>query len=194
MIKLRDYHYVSDTKKIRILLSIIVYLLLIISTELAIVIMVNLNHNKPQTIDIIEPETISIIEETEPELPYTEEDLIWLSAVMYCEAGSNWITDEEQMMFGQVVINRVNSSEFPNTVKEVVNQPGQYHPEKFVNQTPDQRTIHNAKLLLEGYGPDMPPSVVFQDNRILGTVWKKVEIEKLGTTYFCHSPNLDIYY
>ena len=191
--KISDYYYVSDTKKIRILLSVIVYLLLIIVIELGIIIIFNI---KPadSTLEIVEEVTIPIIEESEPEILYTEEDLMWLSAVMYCEAGSNWITDEEQLLFGQVVINRVNSPEFPNTIKEVVNQPNQYHPEKFVDQTPDQRTIHNARLLLEGNGPKMPPSVVFQDNRALGTVWKKIEIENLGITYFCHSPNLDIYY
>jgi len=191
--KLHDYHYVSDTKKIRILLSAIVYLLFAIVIELAILIILNIEP-KDNIIDIVEEVPITITENTEPILSYTEEDLKWLSAVMYCEAGSEWITDDEQLLFGQVVINRVNSPEFPNTVKEVVTQPNQYHPEKFVNQTPDQRTIHNAKLLLEGYGPDMPPSVVFQDNRALGAVWKKIEIDKLGTTYFCHSPNLDLYY
>ena len=29
---------------------------------------------------------------------------------------------------GQVVMNRVASSSFPNTISEVLNQPGQFHP------------------------------------------------------------------
>ena len=191
--KLSDYHYVSNTKKIRILLSVISYLMALIAIELGILIFIGINKNNTEEVAIIEKRSVEYVEVTEPELSYTEEDLEWLSAVMFCEAGSEWITDEEQMLFGQVVINRVNSPEFPNTIKEVINQPGQYHPEKFINQIPDQRTINNAIKLLEGDGPDMPSSVIFQDNRPLGNVWKKIEIDHLGTTYFCYSPNLEKY-
>ena len=139
-------------------------------------------------------DTMTVENQPNTKKSYTDEDHEYLTKVMFCEAGSSWITDEQQMLYGAVVLNRVRSPEFPNTVKEVILQPGQYHPEKFENQNPDDRTRENARKLLEGYDTGMPKCVVFQDNRILGDVWKSIEIEHLGTTYFCYSPNIDLYY
>ena len=56
----------------------------------------------------------------------TFDDLLLLSRVIYREAGSNWLSEEWKMSVGEVVLNRVASEEFPNTVREVVMQPGQY--------------------------------------------------------------------
>ena len=123
---------------------------------------------------------------------YTDEDLEYLAKVMYCEAGSSWITDEQQMLFGAVVLNRVASPEFPNTIKKVVLQKGQYHPELFTK--PDKRTYNNARRLLEGYDTGMPSSVVFQANFKQGSgVWKSIKFDNLGYTYFCHANNMKYY-
>ena len=132
----------------------------------------------------------------EPEVPkysYTAEDLEILARIMYCEAGSYWITDEQQLMFGNVVLNRVTSPEFPNTVRGVAYQKGQYAPHLFNKYTVDQRTYNNAKKLLEGYRC-MPESVVFQANFRQGSgIWKAVQIPHLGTTYFCYSNRMSLY-
>lgn len=123
----------------------------------------------------------------------SEEDVELLAKVMYSEAGSEWITDEEQMMFGTVVLNRVKSPEFPNTIKEVVYQENQYDL-VFENCVPDARTIGNARQLLNGYDIGMPESVVFQANFMQGNeIYQAIEFEYLGTTYFCHSPNMEFY-
>lgn len=139
-------------------------------------------------------ETGAVLDYTpEPEYSYTEEDLMILAKVMYCEAGSYWITDEQQMMFGNVLLNRVASPEFPNTVREVAYQPGQYLPRLFNSYTPDQRTINNARKLLEGYRC-MPSSVVFQANFPQGSgTWKAVYFDHLGYTYFCYANNMHYY-
>ena len=67
-----------------------------------------------------EPETVK-----EPE-PYTDEELELLACVIYCEAGSDSISNETRRMVGEVVLNRVASEQYPDTIKEVLTQKGQY--------------------------------------------------------------------
>ena len=55
---------------------------------------------------------------------YTDLDL--LAAIIWCEAGNQ--PYDGMVAVGQVVMNRVKSSSFPNTVSEVLNQPGQFTP------------------------------------------------------------------
>jgi len=55
------------------------------------------------------------------------EELYLLAKIIYAEAGSDWLTDEHQRLVGSVLLNRVASPEFPNTIREVVEQPGQYY-------------------------------------------------------------------
>lgn len=55
---------------------------------------------------------------------YTDLDL--LAAIIWCEAGNQ--SYDGMVAVGQVVMNRVASSSFPNTVSEVLNQPGQFTP------------------------------------------------------------------
>ncbi len=49
-----------------------------------------------------------------------------LAAIIYCEAGGE--TYAGQVAVGSVVINRVNSTHFPNTITEVIYQSGQFSP------------------------------------------------------------------
>ena len=46
--------------------------------------------------------------------PYTEKDLKYMAAIIYCEAGNQSYAGK--MGVGCVVMNRVKSSRFPNTV------------------------------------------------------------------------------
>lgn len=57
---------------------------------------------------------------------YTDEDLDLLARIINAEAGCDWIPDWVQRMVGSVVLNRVNSEHFPNSIREVIYQPGQY--------------------------------------------------------------------
>lgn len=57
---------------------------------------------------------------------WTEEELELLACTIYCEAGSDSISDETRLMVGQVVINRVNHPDYPGTIEEVLTQRGQY--------------------------------------------------------------------
>ena len=57
---------------------------------------------------------------------YSEKDLRLLSAIIFCEAGNQCYAGQKAV--GIVVLNRVKSNKFPNTVKDVLYQPGQFTP------------------------------------------------------------------
>lgn len=64
------------------------------------------------------------IEETETEYPYSVDDFYELSHIIQAEAGyCSW---DMMIGVGSVVLNRVKSDKYPNTVYEVIHQPGQY--------------------------------------------------------------------
>lgn len=54
------------------------------------------------------------------------DDQSLLAALIYCEAGNQ--PYEGQVAVGAVVMNRVRSGAYPNTIAEVVYQPGQFGP------------------------------------------------------------------
>ena len=56
----------------------------------------------------------------------SEEDLLLLSAIIYCEAGGE--SYEGQLAVGYVIMNRVRSKLFPNTISGVVYQKNQFSP------------------------------------------------------------------
>lgn len=63
---------------------------------------------------------------TEPEPLYTEQELELLAIVIYCEAGSDSISDDTRRMVGEVVLNRVADERYPDTIEEVLTQKSQY--------------------------------------------------------------------
>ena len=68
----------------------------------------------------IETKYLSGIEIRRPS--YSEEDLYILAHVICGEAQN--CPDDEQLLVGSVVLNRVNHGRFPNTIKGVVFAPG----------------------------------------------------------------------
>ena len=109
---------------------------------------------------------------------YTDDDLYCIAAVIWQESGSYWISDKTQMMVGNVVLNRVASPVFPNTIRGVLSQPYQYGPMAHSITIPKatnkimadaiDRCYKNAKRLLEGERV-LPPDVVFQANFTQGS-------------------------
>lgn len=124
-------------------------------------------------------------------------DLYLLSKIIYAEAGSYWLSDEWKMSVGEVVLNRVSSPEFPNTVHDVIYQPGQYYGSNsryFETLLPDARCVNLARRLLEGERILNDPSVVFQANFKQGSGIHTALYDKaLGWTYFCYSKYPELY-
>lgn len=120
---------------------------------------------------------------------YTQEELDLLARVIYAEVGCTWIPDWVQQMVGSVVLNRVASPYYPDTIYDVIYQPGQYAPtwDGSIYKTPDARTIENARYLLEN-GSICPANVVGQNSIITGSgVYTSYRDFILGTTvYFCY--------
>ena len=81
---------------------------------------------------------------------YQEDVVYWLSRIIYAESGNQSL--EGQVAVGNVVLNRVASSAFPNTVYEVIFQTNQFSPTKngTIYLTPSEESVMAAKLCLEG--------------------------------------------
>lgn len=62
----------------------------------------------------------------ESERNYTDEELRYMTTIIYCEARGESYAGKKAV--GIVVMNRVRSKEFPDTVKDVIYQRGQFSP------------------------------------------------------------------
>ena len=113
---------------------------------------------------------------------HRKEEINLLAEVIYWE---NWHTDKEHLAAyytGAVVMNRVNSKEWPDTVKKVLYQKGQYSTTKlfFTKEIPEE-CYEMARDIYRNGTPEVPANVIFQAMRPLGKTWKKV-----NTDYFCY--------
>lgn len=91
---------------------------------------------------------------------YEEEELRLLSSLIWLENGNN--SDYCMLLTGSVVLNRVASKWFPNSIEAVINQKGQYSTAKKINNIEaPARAVRLAKQLLIG-GSIAESDVVFQ--------------------------------
>lgn len=82
---------------------------------------------------------------------YDQDDLFWLSRVIYAESGNQPL--EGMMAVGNVVLNRVNDPIYPNTIVDVLAQKNQfttYQSGKLAYRTPNENSVIAAKLVLDG--------------------------------------------
>ena len=127
------------------------------------------------------------------------DDLRLLAKIIACECGPHW-EDWGIIAIGEVVLNRVASPEFPDTIREVLYQtdPIQYEPvwksgwEEFV---PSERYVRLALRLLEGERTIGDPSIVFQALFEQGSevvlIYHDDDLD--NNTYFCRSSYPEIY-
>lgn len=82
---------------------------------------------------------------------YDEDDLYWMSRIITWESGNQPVAG--QIAVGNVVLNRVESQRFPDSIKEVIFQPGQFSPAMngAIYGEPYEISVICAKLTLEGY-------------------------------------------
>jgi N-acetylmuramoyl-L-alanine amidase len=81
---------------------------------------------------------------------YNPNDLYWLSRVIFAESGTQPF--EGMIGVGNVVLNRVESIRFPDSVYDVIFQKNQFSVVDcgMIYREPDERSIIAAKLCLEG--------------------------------------------
>lgn len=118
---------------------------------------------------------------------YTEDDLFYLAAAVCREAGGS--SEEIQLLVANVVINRVNSSRYPNTIYGVLTQRMQYGTmwkygisfPKWADQNVKDQCYSVARRILEGERV-CPANVVFQAEFKQGSgVYKEFD-----GFYFCY--------
>lgn len=107
---------------------------------------------------------------------YTQKDISLLAEVIYHE---NWFTDAEKetaYWTGAVVVNRVKSDKFPNTIEKVLYQknPTQYSTTKyfFTKEIPEECYTMARNILAFGT-PDVPEDVLYQATFKQGKIWKQ---------------------
>lgn len=123
------------------------------------------------------------------------DELYLLARVIYSEAGSDWLDDDFRICVGEVVLNRVASPEFPDSIHDVVYQKGQYpvvSSPGFAGMKPGKDCVDAALRLLQGERL-MVPSVIYQSDSIQGELFSMYSDMRLGNTYFCLSPNQELY-
>jgi len=130
---------------------------------------------------------------TATESTYTQDELFCMAAAIYNEAGGDKCSDESRELVGYVILNRVNDSRFPNTIREVLEAKRQYGRfywtgVKFADRSslPQEqhavkRAYEIAKKVLTTPSP-IPKTVVFQAGFKQGDgVYKYID-----GIYFCY--------
>ncbi len=89
-------------------------------------------------------------------ISYTDEELTWVAAIIRNEAG--YEPYEGMVAVGAVIVNRVQSSRFPNTIYDVLHQRGQFgsNVDTIITKRTSQITADNlkaAKEALDGADP-----------------------------------------
>lgn len=103
------------------------------------------------------------------EKPLNEKEVLLLAKIINAEAGNQ--PYKGKLAVGNVVMNRVASPKFPDTIREVVYQKGQFSPvaNGSINKKPNNDSIKAAKEILKGrrilhkdvlffYNPDISTS------------------------------------
>lgn len=114
---------------------------------------------------------------------YSGDDLWYLSRVIQSEAG--YCTQEMQEAVGSVVLNRVASDKFPNTIAEVIQQPGQYSTLGWLESNPPTSDALEVAIDLLENGSKLPGDVLYQANFPQGTGTYETISTCYSTMYFC---------
>lgn len=125
------------------------------------------------------------------------DELFLLSKLIHFISGNEQLSDEWRMCTGEVVLNRVASPEFPDSIEEVIFQEGQYAgvgSDYFkYSLTPSPECIDAALRLLQGERL-MEPYVVFQASSPQGgELYRSFYDPDVGNAFFCTSPNMELY-
>ena len=128
-----------------------------------------------------------------PTYTYTKDDVVLLAKVVQCEAGDYDTCSVAQKYVAQVILNRVHSGEFPNTIKDVVYQENNGVAQFSVvsngmldNCVLDQRTLENVYEVIV-HGVNLPEYVLYFYDENVTDNWVNFALEpyiiKDGTVF-----------
>lgn len=134
-------------------------------------------------------EDSAVIRALQAEWMAEQEALDILAKVIDHEADPKWCEWDHSVAVGVVVLNRVRSPYFPDTVREVVAAPGQYLAAYTYDFAGTSRLAYEAaKAALDG-DHRVPEDCYWQDTHVQGvSVWKAFKVNTgwyRSTTYIC---------
>ena len=117
---------------------------------------------------------------------YTEEELDLLARLIYFEARGECY--EGQVAVGAVVLNRVRSSSFPNTISGVIYQSGAFNvvSDGQINLTPNSTAKKAAQDALNGWDPSYGAIYYFNPSTATNKwIWSRPMTVTIGKHRFC---------
>lgn len=117
---------------------------------------------------------------------YSSSDEYLLARVIYAEARGEPYTG--QVAVGAVVLNRVKSSQFPNTISGVVYEPWAFTAvnDGQINLTPNQTAINAARDAMNGWDPTYGCLFYYNPKTATSTWIKQKEVHlTIGSHVFC---------
>jgi N-acetylmuramoyl-L-alanine amidase len=137
------------------------------------------------------PSTAAITPVSTPK--YSQDELYWLAKIIHAEAPDD--TDEGQIAVGNVVMNRVNHPDFPNTIYDVIWQKTgklyQFSPcgDGGIKRELSDKACKNAQLVLEGKRI-LPDDILFFYMPTKGNqkdwIRSRKIYKKIGVHRFCY--------
>ena len=127
------------------------------------------------------------------EVKVSFDELYLLSKYIYARAGSFRLSNEMRMCVGEVALNRAASPEFSDNLIDIILDLSAAPGAVPVGNGPPSRACVDAALRLLLGERMMEPSVVYQSGEQQGEVYASFCDKLLGFTYFCKSPNGEMY-
>lgn len=128
-----------------------------------------------------------------PEARVDFDELLLLARALYCQAGDAWCTGQLRLCAGEVLLNRVASPEFPDTLAEVVAEEPWAQREDFAALPPGKDCADAALALLLGERM-LDERVVYRSAQPLGGgVYATFCDRRYRYTYFCLTENPELY-
>lgn len=130
-----------------------------------------------------------VIKTIQAEWRAEQERLDIIAKVIDHEAPPEWCEWEHSVAVGVVVLNRVASPLFPDSVREVVAAPGQYLKSYTYGFDDTSRVAYEAAAAALDGDHDVPEDAYWQDTHVQGvSVWKAFTVDTgwyRSTTYIC---------
>jgi len=116
-----------------------------------------------------------------------EDDLYWLSRIIHAEAKGE--SAEGRIAVGNVILNRMESDEFPDTLKGVIFQKNQFSPVSngMIYDEPTNESVESAKKVLAGEKVVGDDALFFYNPDVVGSsswVWSREIVDSIGNHNF----------
>lgn len=118
---------------------------------------------------------------------YTERDLQLMANAVYGEARGE--PYEGQVAVAAVILNRLESPDFPNTISEIIFQPGAFTAvaDGQIWLTPNQRAKEAVLDAMNGWDPSENALFYFNPNTATSAwIWTRTQIKQIGEHIFCY--------